>query len=99
MNKRKEIEVKARVKNFSGVRSQLEKMGCTFGEVLVQNDTVFLPHGTTFAHITPGTNALRIREENSRILFTLKQRQNVELSAIEAEIEVENPSELRKIIE
>lgn len=95
----KEIEVKARVLDLNQFVGQLQSFGVVLGPTLHQKDRVFLPNGVTFKTVGPGTCALRIREENEKIVFTLKQRQNVELAAIEAEIEVKDASGLLKMIE
>ncbi len=95
----KEIEVKARVQDLDSFITKAKKLGIVFGPTLHQFDRVFLPKGITFKSVVPGTNALRIREENDRVFFTLKQRQNVELSAVEAEIEVTDAQALPHLIE
>lgn len=95
----KEIEVKARVSNLNKFVEHLQSIGVVLGPTLYQKDRVFLPNGITFKTVGPGTCALRIREENEKIIFTLKQRQNVELSAVEAEIEVKEANDLPKMIE
>ena len=51
-------------------------------------DTVFLERGTAFEAVTVGTNVLRIRTEQDRVLFTLKQRHGGTLDKIEKEIAV-----------
>lgn len=96
----KEIEVKARVQNVDELLRKIEELGVTFGSTLTQYDRVFLPNGTTIKEITAGVSALRIRIENgSKTIFTLKQRQNVELSAIEAEVEIVDGESLPALIQ
>lgn len=99
MNDVKEIEVKARVANFKLLLEKLENLGCKISPPITQNDTVYLPNGITFKDISFGSNALRIRIQDGTALLTLKQRQKVELSAIEAETEITDVSNTRRMIE
>ena len=99
MNEIQEIEVKARVANFDLLLQKLSDLGCEISLPITQNDTVYLPNNVTFSDISFGSNALRIRIEDGKALLTLKQRQKVELSAIEAETEVKDIPNTQKIIE
>ena len=99
MNDIQEIEVKARVANFDLLLQRLSDLGCKISLPITQNDTVYLPNNVTFSDISFGSNALRIRIEDGKALLTLKQRQKVELSAIEAETEVKDIPNTQKIIE
>lgn len=98
-SQQKEIEVKARIDNINELMEKIRALGVTFSEPMVQHDTVFLPKGIQFADIVPGTNILRIRQQDCKTLFTLKQRSKFELSKIEKELEVSNPEIAEEIIE
>ncbi len=94
----KEVEVKARVKNKSILLKKIKSLGIKLSKPITQRDRVFLPIGTLYENIGPGTIALRIREENNKTLFTLKQRQEVELSTLEKELEIGDKKTLGEII-
>ena len=93
----KEIEVKARVKDFSGLLQKLEALGCTFSPVTEQTDRIFISeHGSIPAK--RGENVLRIREQSGKFIFTLKQPQTNQLDCIEEEIEISDPEALIRIM-
>lgn len=95
----KEVEVKARVKDLEALKDVLEReQGFLFGEVVTQEDHIYMPNGTTNFLRVLGRNVLRIREEGKRTLFTLKQSQENELDALEYEVEVDDAEALDRII-
>lgn len=94
----KEIEIKARIRNFNSVINQLKKIGCKISEPITQKDIIFLGDNLGFLDIKGGTNVLRIREENGKISFTLKQRQKNELDCIEKEVIIDNLKEMEDIL-
>lgn len=94
----KEIEVKARIKTKPLLLKKLKELGIKLSKPITQKDTVFLPLGISYEDIKSGTVALRIREQKDKTLFTLKQRQEVELSAIEKELEIGDKNQLQDII-
>ncbi len=97
---KKEIEVKAKVADLQILKSKLESLGCIFLQPLIQNDTTFvLSSYGPYERFNPGHNILRIREQNGKFLFTLKQPQKNELDCIEKETEINNPVELRGALE
>lgn len=94
----KEIEVKARVENFDALINKLEKLGCKLSKPIVQDDKVFLPNGIGVDNRKKGINALRIRKENGKIIFNLKQRGKVTLSHVERELEIGDVQIMEDII-
>lgn len=92
----KEIEVKIRVENLEQVVLQLEGQGCVFSAPVSQQDDIFIPLSEPTVPVAMGINVLRIRRENGRNLFTLKQGQ--ELAKIERELEISDPKTLEEII-
>lgn len=86
----KEIEIKARITNLEIIKNALEKLGCVFTPPKTQDDTIFINFTGNYAKFMPGTNFLRIRKTNGKILFTLKQAQANELDCIEKEFEISN---------
>src|SRR4051812_35777207 len=97
---RKEIEVKARVGDLEVLKKAFEKKGVVFSEPLAQNDETFVDRNYgDYATFQPGKNLLRIRVQNGKFIFTLKQPQHVnELDAVEHETEIVDPKQLKEII-
>lgn len=96
---KKEIEVKAKVEDLGVLKKKIEELGCTFSNPAEQKDTIFVNFDGDFTAFMPGTNFLRIRETNSKIIFTLKQPQSNELDCIEKEIEVSDKVQLKEMLE
>ena len=95
----KEIEVKARVEDFSDIKTRLEGFGCSFGEPVVQEDIIFVNFKDDFTAFKPGANFLRIRNAKGKIFFTLKQPQANELDCIEKEVEISDSDQFRGALE
>lgn len=93
---RKEIEVKARVSNLAELTKKLEGLGVTLSEPIIQHDETFTDenHGD-YKEFVSGRNILRIRENDGKFIFTLKQSLSNELDSIEKETEITNPKEFR----
>lgn len=96
---KKEIEVKAKVKDFKSIKTQLEKLGCSFGEPVVQHDEIFLRKGIAFSEHKLGDPVLRIRQAKDKVFFTLKKSQSFELDKIEKEVIVNDADEMRELID
>lgn len=94
----KEIEVKARLRSFSQTKATLEKLGCVFSPEIIQKDTNYINKESTFPKITPGCQALRIREEGDRIILTFKESVNNELDKIEREVEISDKKQMEDIV-
>ncbi len=91
-----EIEVKARISDINSVKNKLEQMGCDFSEPLVQHDYIYNLKNIDIdmRHKTP---VLRVRKQNEKTIFTVKQDRKGELDCIEKEIEVDNGAILQEI--
>ena len=85
----REIEVKAKVRDLIQLEKKLHALGCVFSSPIHQLDRIFIPIGKTIP-IGKGVNALRIRREKDRILFTLKQVHDDPLDKIEKEFTIDN---------
>jgi adenylate cyclase, class 2 len=94
----REIEVKARLKDKSKALEALKALGCVFGEPITQSDRIYmLPE-----HIGLDThqgNVLRIREQNGKVLFTLKRNITNELDCLEKELTVSDSTIMADIID
>lgn len=95
----REIEVKAKVKDFKSIIKKLEELGCELNDPLIQSDRIYLHKYTKFSEIKIGTPVLRIRESNGKYTLTLKKRISNELNKSEYEIIINSPQEAEKIIE
>ncbi len=93
----KEVEVKARVSNLSVILKKLEEIGCKLSEPVIQKDIIFLQNGTIYP-VGKGKLAVRIREQDSKFIFNLKQSQNNELDNYEREVVIDNPAQMKDII-
>lgn len=92
----REIEVKAKVKNFDQVISKLRDLGCEITDPIIQDDKVFVhkDYGD-YVKMHIGANILRIRTvNNEKSFFTLKQSVNNELDCIEKQTEIAKPQEM-----
>lgn len=92
----REIEVKARVKDFDSVIQKLQDLGCKISEAIIQEDKIFVAknHGD-FVKLHIGSNVLRIRTvNNEKSFFTLKQSLKNELDCIEKQTEIAKPQEM-----
>lgn len=92
-----EIEIKAHIRNKSKLLQQLRKIGKEISTV-IQIDRIFLPQGSTFDTLKPGTPVLRIRKVGHDIVFTLKIRNGLDLAKIEKETKVTDEKSLREIL-
>jgi len=95
----REIEVKAKISDFSVIIKQLEDLGCKFTDPIIQKDRIFLEKGLGFKDIKPGIRVLRIRGENNKTILNLKIHVKDELDCIEKEIIVNDSKEMLEIIE
>lgn len=96
---KKEIEVKAKIKDLGSVRSTLENLGCVFSDSVTQDDIYFVNFDDDFSVFKTKANFLRIRKTRGKIIFTLKQPQSNELDCIEKEFEISDEQQCREAIE
>lgn len=95
----KEIEVKAKIHDVEAVIGKLEAIGVELSEPIIQNDETFVDEEYgDYSTFQPGKNVLRIREQNGRFIFTLKQPQKNELDCIEHETEISDPHAFKEAL-
>lgn len=94
-----EIEVKAKVSDVETLLKKLPDIGCVLGDVIEQDDTIYMPIEITDALAGyAGLNVLRIRKQGDRAIFNLKQSRSNELDCLERETDVANADAMTDII-
>lgn len=94
----REIEIKVRVQDKKALEDSLRGAGIVLSEPIKQHDVVYGKPGSL--DNAPGANWLRIRTENdSKVVFTLKQSVVGHLDSIEHELEVSDAVEMEAIIQ
>ncbi len=96
---RKEIEVKAKLRDRETIVNKLKELGCAFSEPVEQHDTIFVDDNYgPFAEFQPEKNLLRVRETKGKAFLTLKQPKSVQMDSIERETEVSDPKEAKEML-
>ncbi len=96
---RQEIEVKARVRDLQAVEEKLLALGCVMSESLTQNDiTFYIKTDIPYDQLVRGQNILRIRQQNGKSIFTIKQTGINDLDSFERETQIADPEEMREAI-
>lgn len=95
----KEIEVKAKLENVEEIIKKLTQMGIVWHQTTTQEDRIYLPKPLLFSDDTKGIPGMRIRLENGSATFTTKKAQANDLSCIEYEISISDPSTLDKMLD
>lgn len=94
-----EIEVKAKIKNISRIKSKLENLGCKFGKPLIQKDKIFIHKNIQYPYKDKEKAVLRIRKSNGKYFLTLKKNKSNELDCLEKETQIINPEKIQIILE
>jgi adenylate cyclase class 2 len=95
----KEVEVKAILRDRDSIEAKLKALGCTFEEVVKQEDVVYALNVGSLEAFNTNDVFLRIRvKDGTKVLFTLKKRGINDLDAIEHETEIASKDEMREAI-
>ena len=94
----KEIEVKAKAANLAVIKDKLIAMGCSFSDLLVQKDRIYLHDSIKFTEIKTGTVVVRLRDVNGKCILTAKKRLENELAKLEKESVVGDAAQVNDII-
>ena len=94
-----EIEVKVKLDNPTDLIKKFKELGCVLSEPITQKDTIFLSKEMKEYKIEEGTIILRLREQNNKTIFTLKQQKKNALESREHETIIENPHEITAILD
>ncbi len=96
----REIEIKLKVKNREELLRALTERGCVLSEKINQHDTIY-SHPTFYQagnQMKEGAIVTRIRQQDDRTEFTLKQQQSHELDNNEYELAITDPVTMDKIL-
>jgi adenylate cyclase class 2 len=85
-----EIEIKVRFNNLEQIVEKFKEIGIVFSQPNRQEDIIFLDAKMADYKIVEGTIVLRIRNENGKLTFTIKQQLGRDLSSKEYEVEISN---------
>jgi adenylate cyclase class 2 len=94
-----EIEIKVRFDNLEQIVEKFKEIGCVFSEPKRQEDIIFLDAKMTEYKIVEGTIVLRIRNENGKYTFTIKQQLGRDLSSKEYEVEISNATSMYAMLQ
>lgn len=96
----REIEIKLRVKDFKDLEERLREHGCTLSSPIRQEDVIYSKAGSTneWEVSKEGQIVMRIRRENNRAEFNLKEQRTNEMDNLEYETAVDDPEAVRQIL-
>ena len=96
----REIEVKLKVADLEALEQKLKDRGCVFSAPINQHDTVYSRGDSTseWEESKEGDIILRIRKQDDKTEFNLKQQKSSELDNLEYETKVEDPKALHQIL-
>lgn len=96
----REIEIKFKVESLEPTIKQLEALGYVLSEPIIQHDSIYSKNGETnvWAKSQTGDTVIRLRQQGSKILLTLKQQQTHETDNLEYELEISNYEAMDQIL-
>lgn len=89
-----EIEVKYRVKNAEAVIAAFAARGVVFSPAVHQDDQAYAPAGWNYDQPKIGVPFARLRSQQGRHLFTVKQPVDNEMACLEYESEVSDRAQM-----
>lgn len=94
-----EVEIKAKVKNFTNIKSKLIKLGAKLEKSKKQLDVFYKPKKEVRSTLRPGSYILRIRESGNNKFLTFKALTPIKGVWEEHELRIDNTNEMKKILE
>lgn len=95
----REIEVKLKVNNLPAVKNLFEAKGCVFSSPVTQHDVVYSRGGTSeWEAAKEGDIILRLRNQDGKTEFNLKQQKSSELDNLEYETSITNGEAMKDIL-
>jgi len=96
----REIEVKAKVKDFDAIERKLEEKGCVLSEPISQHDVIYSLKGSKneFESASEGDVIMRIRKMKDKVELNLKQQRTSEGDNLEYETVVSDAEATHNIL-
>lgn len=95
----REIEVKLKTNGLESLEKKLIEKGCVLSSPTSQHDIVYSRGGTSeWEQSKEGDIILRIRKQDNKAEFNLKQQKTSELDNLEYETKVDDPEALHQIL-
>ena len=96
----REIEIKLRVNSLEELEKKLTDNGLVISKEMVQHDVIYSKVNDTrdFMDSYEGCISIRIRNEDGKAKFTLKQQKSNEMDNLEYETEVKDPKAIHQIL-
>lgn len=98
-----EIEVKVALRDVDAVMRAIEALGCTWGEYIHQDDTVYVRDVSSPEAYLRNNDFLRLRvQNNDKVIFTLKHHperaDDPDSAPLEQELTVESREGMEKVL-
>ena len=94
-----EVEIKAKVKNFTNIKNKLIKFGAKLERRKKQVDIFYKPKKEVRSTLRPGSYILRTRESGNDKFLTFKALTPIKGAWEEYEVRIDNTKEMQKILE
>jgi adenylate cyclase class 2 len=96
----REIEIKLRVKDLKSLEEKLVEKGCQLSNPIRQHDVIYSKAGSTteWENAQEGDIIPRIRKEDDKIEFNIKQQRTSELDNIEYETKVTDGEAIHRML-
>jgi adenylate cyclase, class 2 len=96
----REIEVKLRAADLDILEKKLADQGCRLSEPINQQDFIYSRKGSTeeWEESKAGHVVMRLRRQDGKAIFNLKQQRSTEMDNIEIETKVEDPEAIHQIL-
>lgn len=99
MTQAREIEVKYRVDGLAAMENELHRRGVNLSSPVRQDDQAYAQDGWHYGMSKLGVAFARLRTQDGRHLFTLKQPMDNELACLEFETEVADRDQMHEAIQ
>lgn len=90
--------MKVKAENLDSVEKKLQEKGCVLSDPIHQEDVIYSDNNLPWESSKEGQVVMRIRRQNDRAEFNLKQQRSNELDNTEHETEVSNPEAIHRIL-
>lgn len=96
----REIEIKLKAKDLGALEKKLTDLGCALSAPIHQHDVIYSKDGDTsiWEGMKEGYVVVRIRRDDRRAIFTLKQQRTHEHDNIECETRIEDAEAMHRAL-